>query len=207
MNKARILLGRRCSFMQIYLIRHGQTDWNIRGKLQGSMDIELNQTGITQAKLLSNTLLNSDYNFSAIYSSPQKRAIQTAQILSELTKVKYVSIEGLQEINFGEWEGLTWNEIEERYPAQYKKWSVNQRYSKPPKGESYQELLNRVLPAIHKVIKRNRENVVIVTHRAVIMCLQCYLTNTPFDQMMKFNMDNSSILKLDSKLFISENVQ
>ncbi|MBU5465881.1 alpha-ribazole phosphatase [Virgibacillus sp. MSJ-26] len=193
--------------MQIYLIRHGQTDWNIRGKLQGSMDIELNQTGITQAKLLSNTLLNSDYNFSAIYSSPQKRAIQTAQILSELTKVKYVSIEGLQEINFGEWEGLTWNEIEERYPAQYKKWSVNQRYSKPPKGESYQELLNRVLPAIHKVIKRNRENVVIVTHRAVIMCLQCYLTNTPFDQMMKFNMDNSSILKLDSKLFISENVQ
>src|SRR5699024_12814736 len=104
------------------------------------------------AKLLSNTLLNSEYNFSAIYSSPQKTAIQTAQIVSELTKVKYVSIEGLQEKNFGEWEGRTWNEIEERYPAQYKKWSVNQRYSKPPKGESYQQLLNRGLPANLQVL-------------------------------------------------------
>lgn len=70
--------------MKLFLIRHGQTDWNIKGKIQGSHDIELNLTGIKQAEELSNKILEDKYKFSKIYSSPQKRAIKTAEILNKL---------------------------------------------------------------------------------------------------------------------------
>lgn len=188
--------------MKLFLIRHGQTDWNIKGKIQGSCDIELNDTGIIQAEELGNKILENKYKFSKIYSSPQRRAIKTAEILSKVTNVEYISIEGLEEINLGEWEGLSWAEVKEKYSTEYKEWYINRRYTKPPKGESYQDMLQRVLTSIYKIINENCDNVVIVTHSAVIMCIQCYLTNTPFDEMTKFKTDNTSITEIDSDLLM-----
>ena len=123
----------------------GQTDWNLKGKIQGSCDIELNDTGIKQAEELSNKILEDKYKFSKIYSSPQRRAVKTAEILSKVTNVDYISIEGLEEMNLGEWEGLSWAEVKEKYPTEYEEWYINRRYTKPPKGESYQDMLERVL--------------------------------------------------------------
>lgn len=123
--------------MKLFLIRHGQTDWNIKGKIQGSCDIELNHTGIKQAEELSNKVLENKYKFSKIYSSPQRRAVKTAEILSKVTNIEYISTEGLEEINFGEWEGLSWAEVKGKYPTEYDEWYINRRYAKPPKGESY----------------------------------------------------------------------
>lgn len=188
--------------MKLFLIRHGQTDWNIKGKIQGSCDIELNDTGIIQAEELSNKVLENKYEFSRIYSSPQKRAVRTAEILSKVTNVDYISMEGLEEINLGEWEGLSWAEVKEKFPTEYDEWYINRRYTKPPKGESYQDMVERVLTAIHKIINENCDNVVIVTHSAVIMCIQCYLTNTPFDEMTKFKTENTSITEIDSGLLL-----
>lgn len=191
--------------MKLFLIRHGQTDWNIKGKIQGSCDIELNVTGIKQAEELSSKILKDKYKFSKIYSSLQRRAVKTAEILSKVTNVEYISMKGLEEINLGEWQGLSWAEVKEKYPAEYKEWYINRRYTKPPKGESYQDMLQRVLISIHKIIDENCDDVVIVTHGAVIMCIQCYLTNTPFDEMMKFKTDNTSITEIDSDLLMQMN--
>lgn len=188
--------------MKLFFIRHGQTDWNIKGKIQGSCDIQLNDIGIKQAEELSNNILKNKYKFSRIYSSPQRRAVKTAEILSKVTNVEYISIEGLEEINLGEWEGLSWAEVKEKYPVEYEEWYINRRYTKPPKGESYQDMLQRVLTSINKIINENCDNVVIVTHSAVIMSIQCYLTNTPFDEMTKFKTDNTSITEIDSDLLI-----
>ena len=188
--------------MKLFLIRHGQTDWNLKGKIQGSCDIELNDTGIKQAEELSNKILEESYKFSKIYSSPQKRALKTAEILSRVTNVDYISIEGLEEINLGEWEGLSWAEVKEKYPIEYEEWLINRRYTKPSKGESYQDMLERVFAAIHKIVNENCDDVVIVTHSAVIMCIQCYLTNTPFDEMTKFKTDNTSITEIESDLLM-----
>lgn len=188
--------------MKLFFIRHGQTDWNLYGKIQGSHDIELNDTGIIQAEELSKKVLELNYKFSKIYSSPQKRAVKTAEILSRVTNMDYMSMEGLEEINLGEWEGLSWKEVKEKYPTEYEEWYMNRRYAKPPKGESYQDVLERVLTAMHKIIDENSHDVAIVTHSAVIMCLQCYITNTPFDEMMKFKTDNSTITEADSKLLM-----
>jgi Fructose-2,6-bisphosphatase len=187
--------------MKLFLIRHGQTDWNLEGRIQGSYDSELNCTGIVQAEELSKKVLEKNYKFSKIYSSPQKRAVKTAQILSEITGVDYVQLKGLEEINLGEWEGLSWAEVKEKFPAEYEEWYKNRRYTKAPKGESYQDMLERLLSAIDEIIAENSSNIAIVTHSAVIMCLQCYITNTPFNKMMKFKADNTAITEFDSELF------
>lgn len=187
-------------FMKLFLIRHGQTDWNLKGKIQGSCDIELNDTGIKQAEELSNKILDASYKFSKIYSSPQRRAVKTAVILSRVTNMEYITIGGLEEINLGEWEGLSWVEVKEKYPVEYEKWYINRRYTRPPMGESYQDMLERVLTSINKIIDESCDDVAIVTHSAVIMCIQCYMTNTPFDEMMKFKTDNTSIIEIDGDL-------
>lgn len=188
--------------MKLLLIRHGQTDWNLKEKIQGSCDIELNETGIRQAEKLSNELLEKKYRFSKIYSSPQRRALKTSEILSEATNIDYISIKELEEINFGQWEGLSWTEVKEQYPIEYKEWYINRRYTKPPKGESYQEMLERALTALYKIINENNDDVVVVTHSAIIMCLQCCITNKPFDEMMKFKTDNAAITEIDSELLV-----
>lgn len=187
--------------MKLIFIRHGQTDWNVQGKIQGSYDSELNDTGIKQANELSEKLLNLNYKFSKIYSSPQKRALKTAEILSKSCNVDYISVKDLQEMNMGKWEGLSWKEVEYKYPNEYKEWYLNRRYTKTPDGESYQDMLERVLKAINKIIKENTNDVVIVSHSAVIMCLQCYVTNTPFNEMLKFKTKNANITEIDSNLF------
>lgn len=188
--------------MKLFLIRHGQTDWNLKGKIQGSYDIELNDIGIKQAKELSNKLLEENYKFSKIYSSSQRRAVKTAEILSEAVNIEYIPVKGLEEINLGEWEGLSWAEVKEKYPAEYEEWYINRRYTKHPKGEAYQDMLDRVLTSICKIINENCDDVLIVTHSAVIMCLQCYITNTPFNEMMKFKTDNTAITEIDSDILL-----
>jgi alpha-ribazole phosphatase len=187
--------------MILYFIRHGQTDWNVKGKIQGSYDSELNDTGINQAKELGQKVLDLNIKFSKIYSSKQKRALKTAEILSNVTAVEYSPEEGLEEINLGDWEGLSWKEVREKYPKEYEEWYQKRRYTKAPKGESYQDMLDRVLAAIHKIIAINTDDVAIVTHSAVIMCLQCYITDTPFHDMGKFKADNADITAIDSVEF------
>lgn len=110
-----------------------------------------------------------------------------------------MAFDGLEEMNFGEWEGLSWAEVKEKYPTEYEEWFINRRYTKTPNGESYQDMLERVLTAIRKIISENCDDAVIVTHSAVIMCIQCYLTNTPFHEMTKFKTDNASIIEIDTK--------
>ncbi len=190
--------------MKLFLIRHGQTDWNTKGKIQGNSDIELNDIGVKQAEELSKKLLAENYSFSKIYSSSLKRAAKTAEILSENTNIEYITIDGIKEMNFGLWEGLSWSEVKDKYPSEYEEWFIKRRYTKTPKGESYQDMLDRVLMAIYKIINENSENVVIVTHSAVIMSIQCYLTNTSFDQMTKFKTDNGSVIEIDSDLLIEK---
>lgn len=187
--------------MKLFFIRHGQTDWNVKGKIQGSLDVELNDTGISQAEELGRKILKCNYKFSKIYSSTQKRAVKTAEILSNAINKDYIPINGLEEMNLGEWQGLSWQEVKEKFPEEYEEWYNNRRYTKPPKGESYEDMLQRVLIVIHKIIDENCDDVAIVTHSAVIMCLQCYISDTSFDKMMKFKTDNTTITELDSNLF------
>ena len=187
--------------MKLYFIRHGQTDWNEAGKIQGSCDIELNYHGLKQAEDLGRKLTEDGYPITAIYSSKQKRALQTADIIGQSLDLKAKAIEGLQEVNLGHWEGLSWSQVKDYYPFEYEEWYHNRRYAKPHQGEAYQEVVERAMRSVLKITQENTGDVAIITHNAVIMCLQCYLTDTPFDQMINFKSGNTALSIIDSAIF------
>ena len=106
--------------MKIYLIRHGQTDWNLAGRIQGSHDISLNETGKRQAEYLARGMKKRPVV--QIFSSKKKRAMETANAIGASQGVKVIPLDGLEEVEFGLWEGMTWKEIQEKYPEEYKIW-------------------------------------------------------------------------------------
>ena len=191
--------------MKLFLTRHGETDWNLRRRIQGSTDTDLNESGRRQAVQLAESLLLSPDRPEIVYTSGLKRARETAEIAAGRLQVPCVVHEGLGKINFGLWEGLTWDQVEERYPELYTIWHTDRRYGHPPEGESYQDLLNRVLPALRDIIRReggsdSGRRVLVVTHSAVIMSLLSHLNRTPFDEMVKrYRTENAQIIALDAK--------
>lgn len=100
----------------LLLIRHGQTAWNALGKIQGCTDIPLEEEGRMQARLLAEKL---NGQFSAIYTSPLKRAHETAAILAEPSSLSPIDLPALREVNFGLWEGLTFKEVSAAYPETF----------------------------------------------------------------------------------------
>ena len=159
--------------VKLFLIRHGQTLWNHEGKYQGNTDIDLNETGIRQAELASKYL--NEVNFKNIYSSPLKRAIDTAQIVKGQRDNKIMMCNDLKEIAFGKWEGLRFDEINIKYRDDYQRWLDDPYNNAPTDGESFQSLTARVTKCIDKIVRENdsedNNDVMIVTHGGVIVSL------------------------------------
>ncbi|MCM1135829.1 MAG: histidine phosphatase family protein [Clostridium sp.] len=187
--------------MKLYLARHGETDWNIANKIQGQTDTFLNEKGRQQADKLAEQL-GKEYRIKEIYASGKARALETANIIGgELGIVPKVK-QGLEEISFGKWEGYTWKEVRETFPKEYLIWRTNRRYEIPPMGESYQQLLGRLLPALSDIMEKEREDTLAVTHSAVIMTLMSYLYDTPFEDMARnYKTRNAEIVELNQDLF------
>lgn len=201
--------------MKILLVRHGETDWNVQKRIQGSTDIPLNETGIRQAEKLAETLAKRDTPIRGIYTSRLKRAADTARIAAEKLGIEWMVLEGIEEINFGLWEGISWEEVAERFPEEFQVWKQNRRYEHPPKGESYQELLVRVVEALQKLIKElhveetSKEkdyikgDIVVVTHSADIMTLMSFIYETPFHEMVKrYKTENTAVIEIESEVIM-----
>lgn len=187
--------------MKLYLTRHGETDWNIQNRIQGQTDTLLNEKGREQARELAGRL-KEGYGIRTIYTSRQKRAQETAAVIGQAIHVDPIVKDGLEEISFGRWEGYTWRQVREQFPGEYQAWYGNRRYQVPPEGESYQQLLDRLLPALEGIFEENGENVLAVTHSAVIMTLMSYIYKTPFEEMAKnYKTGNTGIVEIDPELF------
>lgn len=183
------------------MVRHGETDWNIESKIQGKTDIELNEKGRQQAGELAD-VLKKGYGIKRIYTSRQKRAAETAKIVGQHLGIEPEVREGLEEINFGKWEGHTWRQVRELFPREYFIWHGNRRYEVPPEGESYQQLLDRLLPTLDDIMNRDSQDVLNITHSAVIMTLMSYLYDTPFEDMASnYRTGNTQIVELNQGLF------
>ena len=148
---------------KIFIIRHGQTDGNSARKYFGITDIELNEEGLIQAGLISKRLEKE--NLFRIYSSNLKRAFKTAEIIAKPHRISVEPKEDLREINFGDWEGLSFQEIQKSYPHEFSKWQNNIMDFTTPHGESVLELKKRIETAFSEILNSARENnVAIVTH-------------------------------------------
>lgn len=187
--------------MKFYLTRHGETDWNIQNRIQGQTDTLLNERGREQAHELAKRLKDG-YGIKTIYTSRQKRAKETAEVIGRAIHVTPVVREGLEEISLGRWEGYTWKQVREQFPEEYQAWYSNRRCQIPPGGESYQQLLNRLLPTLDAILKENSGNVLVVSHSAVIMTLMTYLYDTPFEDMARnYKTGNTGVVEIDQELF------
>ena len=178
--------------MRIYLIRHGQTDWNIQEKIQGSHDIPLNETGLRQAKLLAAGMESRPVK--KIFSSTLKRAMATAEALADKQEAEIIPMPRLMEVEFGVWEGLTWKEIEENYPSEYRHWVMDPSHAAPPGGESEKEIFRRCKTAIREIITQTggREDIAVVSHGATLACLVSVMLG-PDEEDESIIVENASI--------------
>src|SRR5436305_5836001 len=130
-----------CS-LRLILIRHGEPAESTRGRCHGKLDVELSETGREQMRRTLERLTN--LRADAIYTSPLRRALDSAAIVNEHLRLQVrVSLQ-LEEINFGRFEGLRYEEIEELYPSAYKSWIKNPSSMSFPDGESFAQMKRRV---------------------------------------------------------------
>ena len=167
--------------VKLFLIRHGQTIWNHEGRYQGNTDIDLNDTGIEQAKLAKAYLKNID--FLNIYSSPLSRAIDTAKIIKGDRNHKIIQCNDLREIEFGKWEGLKFDEINTQYKKEYQGWLDDPFNNGPTGGEKFSALTERVIRCTSRIVKENdsdsTNSVALITHGGVIVALIVYYLQIP----------------------------
>jgi len=157
----------------IILARHGQTEWNVEEVFRGRIDIELNQTGLKQAELLAEYL--SGQKIEAVYSSPLKRALKTAEAVARRHKLKVEVSPGLIDCDFGQWQGLSLREVKDKYSQLYEQWVESPQLVKIPGGESLDGVRERALKVVNGVIAKHTGAVVLVSHRVVNKVLICAL--------------------------------
>jgi len=168
--------------IKLFLIRHGQTSWNVEGRYQGDQDIELNSTGIMQAGLAAKYL--SRVGFSNIYSSPLSRTMETARIINRRRGLEIKVMQDLKEMDFGKWEGMKFEEINSTYNIDYQKWLDDPYRNRPTGGEDFQELTDRTTAAIDRIVAENSDgsSVAVSTHGGVILSLLVHWLQIPLDR-------------------------
>lgn len=161
----------------VYLIRHGETDWNIQGRWQGHADVPLNEIGYQQARLLARRLANEGVTFSAIYSSDLARAYQTAWEIGAALRVPVQLLPALREIDVGAWSGLTAAEVRARFADDWEQ--VIQGHDIPRGGgETVAAVRQRVVTAVEAMVAQHRgQTLAFVTHGGCIRVLLAHAEN------------------------------
>ncbi|MBC8403269.1 MAG: histidine phosphatase family protein [Candidatus Marinimicrobia bacterium] len=151
----------------LVLIRHGETDWNQIGRYQGQADPSMNEAGFTQARNLVTQISHIKLNI--LYSSPLKRALQTAQIVAQELNLPLQTDSRLKEINQGVWQTQLHSEIQAEFPDQFRQWESHPWTITPPGGESLPAVRKRIDDFVDEVIQINKGQVIgLVTHRIPI---------------------------------------
>lgn len=184
----------RSGKVEIILVRHGETEWNAGEIFRGRADIPLNETGLKQAALAAEYL--KDEKIDVIYSSPLRRSLKTAEAIAAHHKLPVTAVENLNDIDFGEWEGLTVAQVKERYDDVYQDWLDTPEQVKIPGGESLDDVKNRALPFVQSaVIRVGDGKIVFVSHRAVHKVLISALLTLDNSAFWNFKIDTAGITR------------
>ncbi len=184
----------------VYLVRHGQTNFNMDGVIQGySSDLPLNETGGDQAHRLADSL--SNHRFDLILSSDLQRCLQTARIISEKIKVPVEADKRLREIDFGEWEGQTFEDMM-KTPA-WNIWVTTPSKWKVRGSERIEEVQKRVVAAVSDALKKV-DALLVVSHGVAISTFILHAKNLPVDDLEKHSIANAGIVRFRSEDSIFE---
>lgn len=183
--------------MKIYLVRHGETDWNKAGRMQGRQEVDLNLFGLKQAHLLGKRLKNIPFDLA--YSSPQSRAIQTAEMVMHHHPIHLKTHTALQEIDLGEWEGLTWTEVKRRYKGVVDDLQKDRKMAKIHGGETYEDVVKRAMLFLETLENKPYEHVLVMSHAGVIKMLIAHLLGLPLEKRTNFHLSNTGISVIEKE--------
>lgn len=180
---------------RIFLIRHGTTDWNLSGRLQGHSDLGLNARGLEQAAAVAARLKAEKIDL--IYSSDLKRAWKTATIIAAEHGMPVTTLPELREIHFGDWEGQTYASIQAREPHSTESWKKDLTHFAPPGGESLAQMAARVADVLARLNSSRAEDcLAIVAHGGPLQVLLCLALGLPPERYWQFHLATASISQL-----------
>lgn len=164
--------------MKLYIVRHGQTQWNAEQRMQGWQDSDLTSKGVEDAKKLGKSL--EHIKFDSIYSSPLGRAYSTAKYVRGNRNMEIIKVDSFKEMNFGKWEGMFDSEVRELYPEEHKNFWKQPHMFQTDQGENFESLIHRVNTAFEELIEKSMqssENILLVTHTCVIKSILSVVNN------------------------------
>ncbi|MHB9026071.1 MAG: histidine phosphatase family protein [Armatimonadota bacterium] len=175
-----------------YLVRHGETDWNVEGRFQGQQDPPLNETGRQQARHAARAL--AEMPLAAVYTSDLRRSVETAEIIAQPHGLAPVPDCRLREVCFGDWEGLVVADVAQRFPEVLANWRADSLRIRPPGGETIEDLYRRAVAVLPGMIERNPEGTVaIVAHGGPLRALLTMALDAPLTVFRRLRLDNCSI--------------
>ncbi len=179
--------------MKLILVRHGETDWNRERRYQGQADPELNETGKRQVEMLRNRL--ADTPIDLVYASDSKRAMVTAQVITRGRDIVMAARQELREINFGEFEGKTFEEIEAIYPD----WVPTNFDFTSYQGESLGQVATRIKTFLSKLAERNssEQTVLVVGHGGSLRVMLCILLGIDVSKWWQISLDAVSLTTIE----------
>jgi broad specificity phosphatase PhoE len=183
-----------------WLVRHGQTDWNLTGRWQGQSPNAppLNETGRAQALAILDLLPRAD--FAAIYSSDLLRARQTAELIAAPLNLTIMLDPRLREMNLGAWEGMLSDDIKEQYPRELEERKQNPFDAHAPLGESPREVAERVISAMDEIAGKHPNNtIIIVSHGVALAVMICHAQTIPLHEVYEHIPENAKPYRVEWK--------
>ena len=177
---------------KLYLIRHGETDYNNALRFQGQTDIPLNQKGIEQAEKAADFF--RDIPLQAIYTSTLIRAKTTAEIIAGVKGMEVQETDALREMSFGIWENMNTKDIQKKYAKEWKDFFSSPARITIPQGENMLDVQKRAYPTVQEILDRYPEgDVAFVAHGGIIRVLMCTMLGLDLNRAWHLHVGNASI--------------
>jgi len=172
---------------RLVVVRHGQTDWNNINRIQGRVDVPLNEEGLKEARKIGSQL--SGEKLDLIFSSELSRSYITAEEIARHHKLKIKKARELNELNQGLWEGLLFSEVKKRYKKQHNLWKMDPTFAQPPKGENVRDVYDRVISLIQKLIdKFPSKTICIVSHEIITGLIKCHFEGLDLKDLWNYTL-------------------
>lgn len=176
---------------ELILVRHGETAWNAGEVFRGRADIGLNERGLKQAEMAGQYL--KDAAVEAVYSSPLTRAAGTAAAIARRHGLEIITATGLNDLDFGAWQGMTHNAVREDYGELYDQWRTEPADMRMPGGESLDEVRARAMVLVEAVIAWHHGTVALVSHRVVLKVLICAMLGLDNSHFWDFRLETGAL--------------
>lgn len=188
---------------KIILVRHGQTEWNRVERFRGQADVPLNETGVAQAEATGQRVA-AEWQPVAVYASPLSRAVRTAEAIASRLGLPVQPHPDLIDINYGQWQGLTPDEVRQRWPEELDAWHNTPRRARIPGGETLDELRDRAMAAVRALAARHEgQTIALVAHTVVNRVILLAVLGLDNDRFWRLRQDTCAVnvFEVDGDVF------